>query len=410
MSIVQHLSPIGIRRSAASAAGSIVVDGTALDTGHRERGLGRLVSGLLSGFAELSAEHRLDLPLATLRLRSSARERADGQSVAGRAGDLSVLESWTLARPRGHLTRWFLNELLLPSELEGCRLYHATDPWALPISTHFATVATVADVIPLLFPEHYLNRKHMNWRIYYAALRRADRWNKCTHIIAISQAAKATISEYLGVPGEKITVVYPGIDHGQFRTPAAETIARVRDRYGLERPFFLYLGGYDYRKNIATLIRAFANMRRSDVELVLAGGMTPRQRVDLEGVARRAAAPVRFLGYVDDDAVPALYALAVAFCYPSLAEGFGLQVLESMAMGCPVVAANSSCLPEVVGDAGLLADVHDADDFASALRRILDDSTLRQDLVARGREHVKQFSWRRCAEETLAIYRTFRAS
>jgi len=294
----------------------------------------------------------------------------------------------------------------LPGDLQPCRLFHATEPWALPISTRFATVATVYDVIPLLFPDHYLNRKHLDWRIYYAAMRRADRWNKCTHIIAISEAAKATISEHLGVPDEKITVVYTGIDHRLFRTAAPDTIARVRKNFALERPFFLYLGGYDYRKNIPTLIRAFAGIRRSDVELVLAGGMNRRQRIDLERVCRKAAVSVRFLGYVDDDAVPALYALATAFCYPSLAEGFGLQVLEAMAMGCPVVAANVSSLPEVVGDAGLLADVNDPDDFASALQRILDDSEQRQNLVARGRERAKQFSWRRCAEETLAIYRT----
>ena len=183
----------------------------------------------------------------------------------------------------------------------------------------------------------------------------------------------------------------------------------VRARYGLERPFFLYLGGYDYRKNIPTLVRAFKRLpARLDVELVLAGGMTKSQTPVMkkflaeQGLTGR----VRCLSYVDDADVPALYALALAFTSPSLAEGFGLQAVEAMGMGCPVVASNVSSLPEVVGDAGLLVSPSDEEEIAAALERLVEDESLRRTLAERGRVRAAEFSWQRCARETLAVYRS----
>lgn len=400
---------LGIERPAGSPPHPIVVDATALDTGHRERGIGRYVAGLLSGFSELAerggfrdeaVQLRLAKPLAATR-----PERVAGDDPAATA-----LPVWRLRRPNtSHVTRWLINEARLASELVPCRLYHSTEPWSLPVHGGFRTVATCHDVIPLVFPEHYMNRKHLSWRVYFTVLRRLERWRKLDHIIAISEATKRSVVEHLGVPEERVTVVYNGVDHRWFgRPPDAAALDAVRRRYRLERPYFLYLGGYDYRKNIPTLVRAFKRLPRNlEVDLVLAGGLTKSQTPVMrkflheQGLGDR----VRCLSYVDDSDVPALYALALAFTYPSLAEGFGLQALEAMGLGCPVLASNVSSLPEVVGEAGLLVSPTDEEEIAAALERLADDSSLRQTLSQKGRERAQEFSWQRCATETLAVYR-----
>lgn len=401
--------PLGIDRSARPQSHSIVVDATALDIrGHRERGIGRYVAGLLSGFAEVAAGGQPLGDMVQLRLARPHASKIRAQVAGAHDVDEGALPAWRLRRPRSsHFVRWLVNEAALTSELASCRLYHSTEPWALPFSESFPTVATCHDVIPLMFPEHYLDRNHLGWRFQYAALRRAKRWQRIEHVIAISEATKQSVIEYLGVPEDRITVVYNGVDHGwSERVPDAAALDVVRRRYRLERPFFLYLGGYDYRKNVPALVRAFSRLPPNlDVDLVLAGGMNKSQSANMKRLAGATSERVRCLGYVDDADVPALYALALGFAYVSLAEGFGLQTLEAMSLGCPVLASNVSSLPEVVGDAGLLVSPADEDEIAAALHRLFEDGWLRQTLAAKGRARAVQFSWRRCANETLSVYR-----
>ncbi len=405
---------IGIERGGPTRPPRLLVDGTALDTGHRKRGIGRYVRGLLEGMEGAAAGTELADLLTVLRLRSPAIDGAGPPSAdvaAGATRPLS-LPQWYLRRPTGqHRVRWVVNELFMASELRQANvaLYHATEPWSVPISGRFATVLTCHDIIPLLFPEHYLNREHLYWRAYYAWMEQTQRWQRLTRIIAISEATKQTLVERLAVDPARVDVVHNGIDHQTF-SPVTDAgkLDAVRQRYRLVRPFVLYLGGYDYRKNIRALVEGFAAVPDTlDVELVLAGGMdddTARQLAKLarhHGIKKR----VRRLGYVDDADVPALYTLAQAFGYPSLAEGFGLQALEAMACGCPVVVADRSSLPEVVGDAGLLVDPQAPEAIGEALTRLLDDADARHEYRRRGLERAAQFSWERCARETLEVYR-----
>lgn len=392
---------------------TIVVDSTALDTGHRGRGIGRYVRGLVGGLDELMGQKGNDEQMAALQLNGG---RGAGGEVerAGRREPLVNLETWRMSRPPvGHLLRWGLNEWLLAGELAetGCELYHATEPWAVPVGPQFKTVLTVHDVIPLQFPEHYLELTksgHLSWRVYYTWLKRNNRWDEVDRIIAISEATRDAVVEHLEVDPADIRVVYNGIDHEQFQpTDDPSELEKLRRRLGLEGPFLLYLGGYDYRKNVEVLVEAMARLRDTDAHLVLAGGVKSHQRNGLErraeafGVADR----VEILGYIDDEDLAGLYQLATAFVYPSIAEGFGLQLVEAMATGCPVVASDESCLPEVVGDAGLLVDPSDAADVGEAMRRVVEDDQLREQLSERGRRRARRFSWRRCARETLAVYR-----
>ncbi|MFU8804982.1 MAG: glycosyltransferase family 4 protein [Bradymonadaceae bacterium] len=406
MSIFSELKPFGIETGASSHRLPIVVDGTALDTGHRRRGIGRYVAGLLGELDGLADPRLACLRLHPRRHRGPGREHCPG----GEDGSLSM-PTWYLKRPpTGHLVRWAINEAVLQGELTrtGCAIYHATEPWALPVGHSFKTVVTCHDVIPLLFPEHYLNRDHFFWRTYYAWLRRKERWKKCDRIIAISEATKQTVIEHLHVPEEKIHVIYNGIDHDQFHPVVDQALLdAVRDRYELRRPFMLYLGGYDFRKNIGVAVRAMQEVPRSiDVELVLAGGMDKAERDEIEAIAASLGITdrVRILGYIDDRDVAGLYALARAFVYPSLAEGFGLQALEAMALGCPVIASDVSSLPEVVEDAGLLVDPRDPAAVGDAMTRLLENDELRQELVQRGFLQARKFSWQRCARETFEVY------
>lgn len=408
---------------------SVVVDATALDTSHRGRGIGRYVSGLLSGMAEIledrpgrwvevfREELEAERPVATLRLGGRLHELlgpGGDDEVAGGAVESEQLGDWQIRRPPvRHFYRWVINELVLERELSvgGARLYHGTEPWSLPVSPSFRTVLTCHDVIPLMFPEEYLNLDHWDWRLYFRRLRREGRWAQCDRIIAISEATKRNVVDYLDVDPGRISVVPNGIDHDDFAPVDDEhRLRRFCRKYDIDRPYALYLGGYDYRKNISTLVRAAAFLP-DDASLVLAGGMGAGRKWRLEALARDIGVDDRIslLGYVDDSDLRALYSAADVFAYPSLAEGFGLQVLEAMTAGCPVVASDATSLPEVVGDAGLLVDPEDPYTFGQALRRVLTDDELQRELTDAGFERAREFSWRRCAEETLEVYeRTLR--
>lgn len=388
----------------------VVLDATALDTGHRRRGIGRYTRGLVRGMASQASDQRLDGRLVTLRLKSPFGERTEDISAAPDA-PAGPIQQWHLRRPTPqHRVRWVFNELFLPGELRRRQvaLYHSTEPWSAPPARGFASVLTCHDLIPLLFPEQYLNRRHLYWRAYYTWMNWSGRWDHLSRIIAISEATRRSLIERLGIDEKRIEVVYNGIDHDFFHPVEDDHLAEVRRRYELERPFVLYLGGYDYRKNIGALVEAMADVPESlDVELVLAGGMDEETADRLTALADSTggSSRMRRLGYVDDADLPALYSLAQVFVYPSLAEGFGLQLLEAMACGCPVVAADRTSLPEVVENAGLLVDPERPAAIADAITRLLEDEQLRETMRRRGLERAAQFSWERCARETLAVYR-----
>jgi glycosyltransferase involved in cell wall biosynthesis len=246
-------------------------------------------------------------------------------------------------------------------------------------------------------------------RAYMALAARSAR--HANQLIAISDATRRDIHAHLGVRPERVTTVLlaPG---DQYR-PIDRTTARsyVAERYGLDAPFIYYVGGLDARKNVATLVRAFGRMRRAggpQATLAIAGralGDDPRLFPDLAAVidAQRLDRAIRRIDVPRADN-PLLYAAATVFAYPSHYEGFGLGPLEAMACGAPVVVANASSLPEVVGDAALRVASDDEAGWAAALWRLLADGRLRDDLCARGLVHVRQFSDARVARETLAVY------
>jgi hypothetical protein len=202
-----------------------------------------------------------------------------------------------------------------------------------------------------------------------------------------------------------VSVIYEAADPLFHRPVAAERVEGVRQKWDLSRPYFLYVGGWEKRKNVPFLLRAFAGLKVDTIDLVLAGGQE-QQRPILTKLAEELGCVrrVRLLGYVPEADLPALYAGALAFVYPSEYEGFGLQVCEAMAVGCPVLVARATSLPEIAGSGGETFALDDPGELAGLLRRVADDDAFRADLSRRAKVRASDFSWDRAAAETVRVY------
>jgi glycosyltransferase involved in cell wall biosynthesis len=261
------------------------------------------------------------------------------------------------------------------------------------VAPKVATVVTLLDLIWLHRPDVMTLRETLGMRLWgVTSTRMADR------VIAISEAARSDMVETLGLDPERVDVTPLGVRVPD-RDPAPEAELRAEFELG-DRTVVLCVSQKRAHKNLAALLRAVVGL---DVMLLLPGAPGPyeqelRRLAGELGIADR----VRFPGWLAEDRLEGLYALAACFALPSLEEGFGLPVLEAMARGVPVCCANASSLPEVVGDAGLLFDPHCVEDIRRAISRLLADPG---DLGERGRERSRKFTWRKTAEATLAAYR-----
>jgi glycosyltransferase involved in cell wall biosynthesis len=255
-----------------------------------------------------------------------------------------------------------------------------------------------------MFPQYLPNRFAYGYAraTLWAAAKRAER------IFTVSETSKADILRYCDVPAERIIVVYNAIDDRFAIPPEPEAVERVRERYQLNGPFALYVGNIKPHKNLERLIDAFDLVRRGGferLELLIIGDQIskyPRLRraVDKHKLHKH----VRFLGFVPDDTLAALYRLATVFVFPSLYEGFGLPPLEAMASGTPVVTSNRSSLPEVVGDAAVLVDPYSAVSMAEGIQQVLGDAELRRSLSARGLARAREFSWETSIRRIHEVY------
>jgi glycosyltransferase involved in cell wall biosynthesis len=264
-------------------------------------------------------------------------------------------------------------------------------------------VVTIHDCTFVTHPEFHLpaNVEHC-LRGTQLAIERADM------LIAVSESTRRDLIERMGAPADRIVVTQEAADPGLAPVTDATRLESVRRRYGLPERFVLSLGAMEPRKNLPRLLEAFAALApavRNEFALVVAGAQgwlndAVHEQVQKLGLGES----VHFVGYIEQEDLAALYSLATVFAYPSLWEGFGLPVLEAMACGTPVLTSSVSSLPEVAGDAAILVQPTDVDAIGEGLGRLLEDGSLRADLSARGRGRAAEFSWERCARETLAVY------
>ncbi len=265
-------------------------------------------------------------------------------------------------------------------------------PWLL----RGKLVVTIHDLAFLKFPDTFkkLHRQRLTW-FTCNAVRRADR------IIAISESTKRDLGELLGVESARIDVVHHGVDHDSFR-PDVVPATRAA-------PYILSVGTLQPRKNYVMLIRAFKKLCetwRDPLELLIAGQRGWLwEEAEREALKRPFAERVHFLGYVPDEELARLYRGASFVAMPSLYEGFGLPLLEAMACGAPVVAANASCFPEVLGDAAILLPPEDESAWADTMHELLLAPARRAALRERGLARARSFSWSQTAERTIAVYR-----
>ncbi len=296
--------------------------------------------------------------------------------------------------------------------LSGEMLTHAPRVLFVPAHVvplaHPRTVVTIHDLGYLYYPEAHTSssRWYLDWSTRYSA-------RVARRVIAVSAATARDLTARYGVPAAKIRVVHHGVDPA-FRPVtdrAAVDAALVRHDLAGPAPYLLFVGTLQPRKNLGMLVEAFARMRVAWPE-----SAGPAPRLALGGKKgwlydtlfaqvkdRGLEDAVRFLGYVPDGDLPALYSGAAAAVLPSLYEGFGMPALEALACGTPLLAADASSLPEVAGDAALLLDPRDPEAWAAAMTRVLTEPDLRADLARRGLPRAATFTWARTAAETLAV-------
>ncbi|HWM09617.1 MAG TPA: glycosyltransferase family 1 protein [Solirubrobacteraceae bacterium] len=270
-----------------------------------------------------------------------------------------------------------------------------------PLRGRFVRVTTIHDLNYKLVPDAHFGLLRLGMGVLVpAAARRSQR------IIAISRSTAADIERELGVAARKIDVVAQGVGHDDAVPPTPERLLRRSLDLG-DRPVLLSVSAKRPHKNLIRLLEAHARLDAGERPvLVLPGYSTPHE-AELVARARElgSAADVRFPSWVGQADLEGLYALAAAFVFPSLYEGFGLPVLEAMRRGLPVACSDRSSLPEVVGDAALLFDPDDVGRIEAALRRLLGDAGLRQRLKVAGPERARQFDWDATAAGTLSSYR-----
>lgn len=270
----------------------------------------------------------------------------------------------------------------------------------LPLAHPRRSVVTVHDLGYLHYPETYPPGARR-----YLAFSTARDVRNAAHVLADSQATKADIVSLLHGDPQRITVVHPGVGPEFQPIHNPTLLSALKAHYGIPGDYLLYVGTLHPKKNLERLVDAFLLAKSQEgfsEQLVLAGNAGWISRGMLTKL-REAEEHVRCVGYVSPLDLPLLYHGATALILPSLLEGFGLPVVEAMACGTPVIAANASSLPEVVGEAGVLVDPFDVEAMAQGIAQVLRDRVLREDLRQRGLARAKKFTWGKAAESTLGV-------
>jgi len=322
----------------------------------------------------------------------------------------------------------------------------------IPLSYSKPSVVTVHDLGIYKFPD-FFPKKFLSNQAFATKVLVPRSLIKVKKIIAVSKNTKKDIIEEFGINEEKIEVVYEGVLNNRDICADAKNFDDLKKKYGISKKFMLFLGTIEPRKNIISLIKAFRNSRLvydsplKDYQLIIAGGHGWKDQLIYEtisnanasilgikerrsgkerrggldkrvkskiqkqgerrkGIERRNDQPIKYIGYVSHGEKMSLLCNTECFLFPSLYEGFGLPVLEAMSVGAPVITSNLSSLPEVAGsDGAILINPNKESEIADAIQQIATDEGLRESLIIKGHKRSKYFSWKKCAKETLEVYK-----
>jgi glycosyltransferase involved in cell wall biosynthesis len=357
-------------------------------------GIGRLVRDLVAALARLDTQSDYRLFVSGTSLEKLPRPPAPNFQ-------------WkpTIINPRWFARIWHRARLPIPVErfIGEVDLFHAMDFVLPPTHKKTKTLLTVHDLSFVRVPD----AASPSLKSYLDVVVPRS-VSKAQHIIADSQATKDDLIALYAVPEEKITVLLSGVDIRYTPQKSVFSILTIRNKYKLRNsPYIFTVGTIQPRKNYSRVIRALKLLRDAgyDLDLVIAGGkgwLEDEMYKTLDET--KLHEHVHLIGFAADEDLPILYSHAEAVVFPSLYEGFGFPVLEGMACGTPVITSNVSSLPEVAGEAAIMVDPYSIEAIADAVRRVLDDSALRESMIERGFAQAAKFTWESSARQLHQIY------
>ncbi len=356
-------------------------------------GIGRYTANLAAALGRLEHGHTL----AVLYNPALPNTRHDLVALLGDLGPVELVQ--TNVRPFSLAEQIALPRLARTLQLDLLHSPYYIKPYAgLPCPS----VVTIYDLLGLHLPQTLSRQGRLFYRVAMGLAVRSSQG-----IITISRNAQEALIRAYNIPPERITVTLLAAN-GRFRPQTESAVAAVRAKYGLSARYLLYVGANKPHKNLERLVQAWARVTpQQPAVLLLAGHYDPRypqvQQLAADPALRDRIMRIQNVAEAD---LPALYAGATAFVFPSFYEGFGLPPLEAMACGVPVICADASSLPEVVGDAAVMFDPYAVDALAAAIQRVLDAPALRADLRERGLQRAQAFSWEQTARQTLQVYET----
>lgn len=317
---------------------------------------------------------------------------------------IAVSRKTRFSKYSSHFKRLFWEQVSLPHLLKEAKIDILHNPMNLgvPLYRTCKYVVTIHDLIPLAYKKEYLSS--LPEKLYYSlAIRIACAM--ASRIITDSVYSKNEIVKFLGVPADKIEVIYLGCSD-EFRIlRESSLINEVTNKFAIDGSFILTIGGSEPRKNIRRLIGVYERIVKEtdqEIKLVIVGGNWRNTCFDKEGPLSK---DIIFTGPISQNELIALYNAATVFVFPSLHEGFGLPILEAMACGTPVITSNTTSIPEVCGDSALQFNPFDEKDMFEAIVKALESSSLRNELIAKGHERVKLFRWENTLKQTMKVYR-----
>lgn len=339
-----------------------------------DSGIGRYISNLVENLLKVESSHHYTLFLSPLDMNAFDYPSDRVAKIAEHSGKYSIAEHWTLAAAANGM------------KLD---LFHAPH-YVLPYFLKVPPVVTVHDIIHVTDPGYgFMARNYARMMIGSAVCR-------ARKIIAVSGHTKERLVNVVNAPEDKIKVIHNGV--GDFHRTAEGEINAILGRMGIKPGYFLFTGSDRPHKNLGAVAGVMEILK--DSQFVIAGRILEDSRRRFEKLGNKAM----FFGNVSKEEMQALYSGARALLFPSYDEGFGLPPLEAMACGVPVVASSRAPMPEILGDAAMMADPDDHKTMADALVKIVSEPAFREAMVARGFERLKMFSWEKMAIATLQTY------